>query len=104
MSVGEPTDEPLGDKFDIFERWLVDNGALFPKLVLKDYGNEVRGVHSKDSILPEETIVSVPLKCLITVEMGRLTPIGKKVLASNVELVRTIIHGSNPSLLHISHT
>lgn len=52
--------------------WLVDNGATFPKLFLKQYEPEVRGVHTKEEIKPNELLVSIPLECLITVEMGKV--------------------------------
>ena len=77
---------PDPDKFDIFQKWLIDNGSTFPKLELQDYGNEVRGCHAKEEINNGDTIVDIPLKCLITVEMGKRTEIGKAILASNIEL------------------
>jgi len=74
------------DKFKIFEKWLIDNGTTYPKLELRDYGNEVRGCHSKEQIYDDEIIIRVPLNCLITVEMGRETAIGKAIIASNIDL------------------
>lgn len=47
----------------------------FGVLQLKDYGNEVRGCHSTSEITEDEVIVEVPLKCLITVEMGKETEV-----------------------------
>jgi histone-lysine N-methyltransferase SETD3 len=41
----------------------------------QDYGNEVRGCHTQENIVDEETIIEVPLKCLITVEMGKETEV-----------------------------
>lgn len=88
------------DKFANLEKWLLDNGATFPKLYLKvkhlsqykrrqlvseyificllilqDYGNEVRGCHSKQDVETDEVIIDIPLKCLITVEMGKETDV-----------------------------
>ena len=84
------------DKFAVFERWLLENGAKFPKLelrvqsfltddnhlvntplivVVQDYGYEVRGCHSIADIQMDEIVVEVPLKCLITVEMGKATEV-----------------------------
>ena len=68
--------EPELDKFEIFENWLRAAGSKFPKLELQDYGNEVRGCHSKEAIQKDDVIVDIPLKCLITVEMGKETAIG----------------------------
>lgn len=74
------------DKFAVFEQWLLDNGSKFPKLELRDYGDEVRGCHAQEVIGEEEIIIEIPLKCLITVEMGKDTDIGRAILSSNVEL------------------
>jgi histone-lysine N-methyltransferase SETD3 len=68
------------------ENWLLDNGAKFPKLVLKDYGNEMRACHSNEAVEDEEIIVDIPLNCLITVEMGKDTPVGKLIMSSNLDL------------------
>ena len=54
---------------------MLDNGGSFPKLYLKDYGNEVRGCHTRVEINDDECIVDIPLKCLITVEMGKATEV-----------------------------
>lgn len=151
------------DKFQLFEQWLLDNGAAFPMLELRKYDNddrgeegngngssntnesgenigvnveeedneaeekkdggvregtslanmsldgsssshdnnstqqqqqqqlddgskEMRGVHAKTSIPPNTICVSIPKSCLITVEMGQATPIGRKILTSDLEL------------------
>ena len=65
--------------------------ALLPLHILhllrtKDYGDEMRACHAVAEIEEEETIVEVPLKCLITVEMGKETRIGRAILDSNIEL------------------
>ena len=74
------------DKFDVFQTWLRTSGAKFEKVELRDYGDEVRGCHAKQVIEEDEIIIEIPLKCLITVEMGQETEIGQKILASNIEL------------------
>ena len=74
------------DKFQLFEKWLRDSGSKFPKLELQDYGNEVRGCHATEMVQSGDTLVDIPLKCLITVEMGKETDIGKAILASNIDL------------------
>ena len=35
----------------------------------------MRGCHTKEDIHDEEVIIEVPLKCLITVEMGKETEV-----------------------------
>jgi len=48
--------------------------------------SENRGVHSKTHIAPNTTCMMIPRKCLITVEMGQQTPIGHKILHSDLDL------------------
>jgi len=48
--------------------------------------SEMRGVHAKVAILPNTVCVSIPRKCLITVEMGQATEIGQIVLRTNLDL------------------
>ena len=69
----DPTDEP--DKFRVLDQWLLRNGARYPKLELRDYGNEVRGCHATEEIPEDEVIIHIPLKCIITVEMGKETDV-----------------------------
>jgi len=47
---------------------------------------EMRGVHAKVDIPPNQICVSIPRKCLITVEMGQATEIGQAILNSDLEL------------------
>lgn len=45
-----------------FERWLLENGGSFPRLEIRRYDPEVRGVHARGEIDPDEVIVEIPLK------------------------------------------
>ena len=66
--------------------------SLFPSLPpsfpfsIQEYESDVRGVHAKEELDGDQVVVEIPLKCLITVEMGKETEIGKAVLASNLPL------------------
>ena len=81
-------------KFDALTSWLLSNGAKFSKLDLVNiecrngYGKEqkdvFRGVRSNQDINQGEVIMQIPLKCLITVEMGKETPIGKIVSKNSI--------------------
>lgn len=51
-----------------------------------DYESEMRGVHAKVDIPPNTICVSIPKKCLITVEMGQATEIGQIILNSDLDL------------------
>ncbi len=53
----------------------MENGARFPKLYLKEYGDDIRGCHTREEIRAEEVLIYIPLKCLITVEMGKECPV-----------------------------
>jgi histone-lysine N-methyltransferase SETD3 len=48
--------------------------------------SENRGVHARTHIAPNTTCVKIPRSCLITVEMGQATPIGCKILESDLDL------------------
>lgn len=54
--------------------------------ILNDGSDEMRGVHALTTLPPSSIIVSIPLRCLITVEMGQNTPVGRKILNSDLEL------------------
>jgi len=48
--------------------------------------SEMRGVHARTHIPPNTVCMSVPRRCLITVEMGQATPIGQAILHSELDL------------------
>ncbi|GAX22917.1 hypothetical protein FisN_24Lh203 [Fistulifera solaris] len=114
-SARSPNGHKSGDKFDRFEKWLRDNGARFDQLEIKVYDDgsssssrgrgddsneekkdtvtkdegeesEMRGVHALSHIPPNTLVMSIPRKCLITVEMGQATPIGQAILNSDLDL------------------
>lgn len=68
-------------------QWLEASGADTKKLALQEYAPEVRGVHSRKVLVPGERILVIPKQCLITVEMGKATEIGQKLLAHNIDFV-----------------
>ncbi|CAM9588834.1 unnamed protein product, partial [Phaeothamnion confervicola] len=70
----------------VFERWLLDNGAKFPLLHMRKYDTEVRGVHARTDIDKDIIVIEVPLRCLITVEMGKETDVGRAVVAADLDL------------------
>jgi len=48
--------------------------------------SEMRGVHAVTSIAPNTICMSIPRRCLITVEMGQETSIGKAIMRSDLDL------------------
>lgn len=51
--------------FDNFIQWLRDNGAQFPSLKFKLYGENERGVHSKTELKKGRTLIHIPRNVLI---------------------------------------
>ena len=70
---------------DEFITWIGNNGGRFPKLYLKEYANGVRGVHTNGTIHEDEVIMRIPYKCCVTVEMGKATYTGKKIIENHIE-------------------
>jgi len=74
-------------KEEAFTIWLNENGARFgEKVELRGYEDEVRGVHATRNLHADEIVIEIPLKCLITVEMGKATDVGRAVLEAELEL------------------
>jgi len=48
--------------------------------------SEMRGVHSVTHIPANTVCMSIPRRCLITVEMGQATPVGQAILNSDLDL------------------
>ena len=48
--------------------------------------SEMRGVHARSHIPPNSLVMSIPRRCLITVEMGQATPIGQAILHADLDL------------------
>ena len=46
----------------------------------------MRGVHAKSDLVPNTVCMTIPLRCLITVEMGQATEIGRIIAASDLDL------------------
>lgn len=51
-----------------------------------DRESEMRGVHARTHLPSNTMCMSIPRKCLITVEMGQATPIGQLIAASDLDL------------------
>jgi histone-lysine N-methyltransferase SETD3 len=54
-------------------------GARFPAVVIGPDAFGGRGINAARDIAAGETIATIPLRCLITVRMGRETDIGRLV-------------------------
>jgi histone-lysine N-methyltransferase SETD3 len=60
--------------------WLVENGADFPDLVIKEYDDGLRGVCAKTDIQSSKTIVRIPLKCMIMNDIAAETESGQIIV------------------------
>jgi histone-lysine N-methyltransferase SETD3 len=79
---------PDSDKYTRMVDWLINGGSHFPKLYLKYYSYDYRGIHAKNDIGPEETIVSIPYKYIMTTEIAKESIICRRILSSGC-LVRS---------------
>ena len=58
---------------------LYKNNSFFPKVEIKFYTDDYRGVISNNDIIKYETIMSIPKDCLITLELVMSKPYGKQI-------------------------
>ena len=65
-----PPDHPERKRFQNLLDWMKNGGADFSKLKLRYYTDNYRGVHAKNEIKSGETVLVVPLKQIITLEMA----------------------------------
>ena len=71
-------------RFDQLFDWMRKDGAQFDKLKMRYYGPDYRGVHAAREIKKGETILYVPKKEIITLEMAMESPIGALMAAQNM--------------------
>lgn len=76
-------DHPERLRYNQMLEWLHKGGAQFDKLKLRYYSDDYRGVHAARNIRKDETILFVPLKMLLTLDMAMVSPIGAKMAARN---------------------
>lgn len=73
-----------GDVFQQLESWLSE-GSSFPFLYMRRYGPGARGVHARVDTAAETELLAIGHEYLITVEMGRASPIGRKIAQAGIE-------------------
>jgi histone-lysine N-methyltransferase SETD3 len=78
-----PLDHPERQRFNAMFDWMKKGGAQFPKLKLRYYTEDYRGVHAATQIEKGETILYVPLSQLLTLDMAMQSPIGSLMAARN---------------------
>lgn len=79
-------ENPENDKFAVMVEWLREGGARHPALFMRYYSEDYRGVHALTRIPPETVILYVPHSHVMTSDKARASPIGRKLLDSQVDL------------------
>ena len=70
-------------RFEAMFNWMKKDGAEFDKLKMRYYAPDYRGVHAARDVKKGETILYVPRKEIITLEMAMESPIGAKMKVKN---------------------
>lgn len=71
------------NNYHAFMKWLKKNNAYFPDIYLKKYHNHERGVHASKNINKQSEVIMIPKSILIYSNMGKSTPMGKKLIQSH---------------------
>ncbi|GAB5373439.1 hypothetical protein AAMO2058_001751800 [Amorphochlora amoebiformis] len=79
-------DNPDGDRFTRLIKWMKDGGCKFPKLYMKYYTEDYRGVHTLCHIPADDMVLYVPQKYIMTTEMAKESAIGKSIRRSRYEI------------------
>ncbi len=66
---------------------LEKGGSRFDKLKLRWYAEGYRGVHARKNIRKNEEILFVPRELIITLEMAKAAPLGKKMVEAGLDLL-----------------
>jgi histone-lysine N-methyltransferase SETD3 len=82
-----PLTHPERVKFEKLVTWLLEGGSKFPKLQMRFYSEDYRGVHSTCFVNKDELILFIPKSHIITLEMAKASPIGKKMVEADLDLL-----------------
>ena len=82
----EPS-HPERQKFEDLFEWLVKGGSIFPKIYLEYYSHDYRGVHCAREIDKGEVVLLIPNSHIITLEMAKAEPVGRKMIEHNLDLL-----------------
>ncbi len=70
-----------------FLKWMLDNGASFPKVEIRRYSRNFRGVHALSDIHKGERVLTIPQKVILTESCGwEKSALGAKIKASGVKI------------------
>jgi len=65
-------DNPEGDRFSRLIKWMKDGGCKFPKLYMKYYTEDYRGVHTLCNVPADDMVLYVPRNYIMTTEMAKV--------------------------------
>jgi len=82
-----PADHPERERFEHLLTWLREGGALFPKLKMRYYSENYRGVHALRDVRKDECCLYIPKSHIITLEMAKAAPVGSKMVAADLSLI-----------------
>ena len=82
-----PLDHPERVKFNNLVNWLKSGNSEFPKLEMRFYSQDYRGVHCTSFAHKDECLLFVPKSHIITLEMAKATPIGSKMVQADLDLL-----------------
>ena len=76
-------------------KWVLDNGGNLDLIKVNYQTNDNREILSSNNISMHDKILRIPLKCLITTELGKETNIGNEILEKGIKLI------SNHNWIHV---
>lgn len=82
-----PLSHPERVKFNNLVTWLLQGGSIFPRLQMRFYSEDYRGVHSTSFIHKDDLILFIPKSHIITLEMAKASPIGAKMVEADLDLL-----------------
>ena len=57
--------------------WLNKNGARFPNIIIEHVSSIYRGIKASKYIKPNSRFISIPFKCIMSVEKAKKSEVGK---------------------------
>jgi len=71
--------------YESFENWIKEYKGRYSKLKLVYYSKDYRGVHATSTIKKDEVFLRIPEALIINYKKAKETPLGKKLLISDLE-------------------
>lgn len=74
-------------KHEIFKNWLLDNGAVFDNDIEYPavFANGLIGIAAKRTIPANKAFISIPVKCIISLDLAKNCPVLKPIFMKNLK-------------------